>query len=297
MTSFDELQARFAAAELAALGQPAPRGRVMQPALLLPTGDDQALWSLFDAIPLGSPIYAASGTRFFTAYAALIDALIAGTNPLDPIAAAKRRLAAWGSKPPAWSIGCAGLLKQLGSAPSLAFPFTSTAVPEPGFWGLWTESPTASGPSAQFASGDVSADLSFAHALSFAPTPGDWYVSSALALAYATGSGPPWPSGSDVTWDSTFGPDGTMPRFLAGLSVVAEIDARSTSTAIFGPADQALIRASVAIGLWPAYLNGTDTKTGVGFDGAGQITIETSSQPKIPVAIAATVLTAGEYLT
>ena len=128
------------------------------------------------------------------------------------IGEAKRRLAAWGSKPPDWSIGCAGLLKLLGSAASLAFPFTSTAVPEPGFWGLWTESPTAGGPSAQFASGDVSADLSFAHALTFAPTPGDWYVSSALALAHATRSGPPWPSGSDVTWNSTFGPDGTMPR-------------------------------------------------------------------------------------
>ncbi|MFE0757105.1 hypothetical protein ACFW16_24310 [Inquilinus sp. NPDC058860] len=294
MTSFDELQARFAAAELAALAHPAPRGRVLQPALPLPTGDDQALWSLFDAIPLGSPIYAASGTRFFTAYAALIGALVAGTNPLDPIAAAKRRLTAWGARPPDWSIGCAGLLKLLGSAPSLAFPFTSTAVPEPGFWGLWAKSPTAGGPSAQFASGDVSADLSFAHALSFAPRPGDWYVSSALALAYATRSGPPWPGGSDVTWDSTFGPDGTMPRVLAGLSVVAAIDARSASTAVFGPADQALIRSNAALGLWPYYLDGPGTS--VGFDGAGRIAIRTTSGPKQPVAVAATVLTAGEYL-
>lgn len=294
MTSFDDLQARFAAAELAALAHPAPRGRVLQPALPLPTDDDQALWSLFDAIPLGSPIYAASGTRLFTAYATLIDALIAGTNPLDPIAAAKRRLAAWGSKPPDWSIGCAGLLKLLRSAPSAAFPFTSTAVPEPGFWGLWTESPTAGGPSAQFASGDVSADLSFAHALTFAPTPGDWYVSSALALAYATRSGPPWPGGSDVTWDSTFGPDGTMPRFLAALSVVAEIDARSASTAVFSPADQMLIRSNAALGLWPYYLGGAGTS--VGFDGAGRIAIRITSEPKRPVAIAAIVLTAGEYL-
>lgn len=294
MTSFDELQARFAATELAALGQPAPRGRVLQPALALPTDDDRALWSLFDAIPLGSPIYAASGTRFFTAYSALIGALVAGANPLDPVAAAKRRLAAWGSKPPDWSIGCAGLLKLLKSAPSLAFPFTSTAVPEPGFWGLWTESPTAAGPSAQFAAGDVFADLSFTHVLPFAPRPGDWYVSSALALAYATGSGPPWPGGSDVTWDSTFGPDGTMPRFLAGLSVVAGIDARSASTAAFSPVDQALIRSNAALGLWPYYLSGPGMS--VGFDGAGRITIRTTSEPKQPVAIAATVLTAGEYL-
>ncbi|MGK9166883.1 hypothetical protein KXR53_11325 [Inquilinus limosus] len=296
MTSFDELQARFAAAELSALGQAAPRGRVMQPALMLPTDDDQALWSLFDAIPLGSPIYAASGTQFFTAYSALIDALIAGTNPLDPVATAKRRLAAWGSKPPDWSIGCAGLLKQLEAAPSLAFPFTSTAVPEPGFWGLWTESPTAAGPSAQFASGDVSADLSFAHALTFAPTPGDWYVSSALALAYATRSGLPWPGGSDVTWDSTFGPDGTMPRFLAGLSVVSEIDVRSDSTAAFSTADQALIKSNAALGLWPYYLSGGGTVTSVDFDRAGRIAIRISSEPRRPVAIAATVLTAGEYL-
>lgn len=294
MTSFDEMQARFVAAELAVLAHPAPRGRVLQPALPLPTDDDQALWSLFDAIPLGSPIYAASGTRFFTAYSALIDALVAGKNPLDPVATAKRQLAAWGDKPPDWSVGCAGLLKLLASAPSLAFPFTSTAVPEPGFWGLWTESPTAGGPSAQFASGDVSADLSFAHALTFAPTPGDWYVASALSLAYATRSGPPWPDGSDVTWDSTFGPDGTMPRFLAGLTVVAQIDARSASTAVFSPADQELIRSNADLGLWPYYLGGSGTS--VGFDGDGRITIRTTSEPKRPVAVAATVLTAGEYL-
>ena len=296
MTSFDDLQARFTAAELAALGLTAPRGRRLQPALMLPTRDDQALWDLFDAIPLDTPIYTPSDGQFFTAYAALIGALVAGTNPLDPIAAAKRRLADWGTKPPDWSIGCAGLLKLLKAAPSLSFPFTSKADPGPGYWGLWTDSPPASGPSAQFAAGDVTAALSFAHALNFAPAPGDWYVPSALSLAYATRSGPPWPGGSAVTWDSTFGPAGTMPRFLAGLTVVSEIGCRSASTAAFSPADQALIRLSAALGLWPHYLSGAGTETGVSFDGSGRISIATTSQPKIPLAIIATVLTAGEYL-
>ena len=297
MTSFDDLQARFVAAELAALGRSAPTGRVLQPALPLPARDDQALWSLFDAIPLDTPLYAASGTEFFTAYSTLIGALVAGTNPLDPIAAAKRRLADWGTKPPAWSVGSAGLAKQLKAAPSLTFPFSSPAGPDTGFWGLWAGSAPALGPSVQFAAGDVSAALSFDHVLNFAPNPGDWYVSSAMSLAYNTRSGAPWPSGSTVTWDSTFGPNGTMPRFLAALTVASGLKARVTSTAAFSAADQALIRLSAAAGLWPYYLDVAGAETSVRFDASGQIAIATDNRSSAPIVLAATILSAGEFLT
>jgi hypothetical protein len=295
MTSFDDLQARFVAAELTMLGRPAPTGRVLQPALPLPARDDQALWSLFDAIPLDTPLYAPSGTEFFTAYSTLIGALVAGTNPLDPIAAAKRRLAVWGTKPPTWSVGSAGMAKLLKAAPSLSFPFSSPAGPQSGFWGLWAGSAPALGPSVQFAAGDVSATLAFDHVLAFAPTPGDWYVSSALSLAYGTRTGAPWPPGSTVTWDSTFGPDGTMPRFLAALTVVSGLKVRVTSTAAFSTTDQALILLSAAAGLWPYYLDVTAAETSVRFDASGQIAIATDNRSS-SIVLAATVLSAGEFL-
>ena len=68
----------------------------------------------------------AVATRF-AAYSALIDSLIPGSALLDPIAAAKHRLDAWGGSP-AWNVDYAGLVKQLAAA--LASRFRSAATPE-----------------------------------------------------------------------------------------------------------------------------------------------------------------------
>jgi hypothetical protein len=148
----------------------------------------------------------------------------------------------------------------------------------------------------QFAAGDVSATLAFDHALTFAPTPGDWYVSSAMSLAYGTKSGAPWPSGSAVTWDSTFGAGGTMPRFLAALTAVSGLKLRVTSTTAFGTADQGLILLGAAAGLWPYYLDVAAAETSVRFDSAGRIAIATDNRSSA-IVLAATVLSAGEFLS
>ncbi|MFC5472504.1 hypothetical protein [Paraherbaspirillum soli] len=296
MASFDELQEIFVAQEFAMLGYAAPAGRVLQPPSLLPAGNDEALWAFFNTIPSNSQIYAPGGDKFFTAYSALIDSLIAGDGVLDPVAAAKRRLASWGHKPPAWNVGYAGLKKQLAVAPSVSVGFGNQAEPDSGFWGLWGDSPAVSGPSAKFAAANLSVDISIFKALSFTPTPGDWYVSSVLSLVHSTPSGLPWNPNSPITWQSTFGPDGNLQRFLTSLMVVSDMRVHFHSSAAFSAADQQLIQQNAAAGLWPYYLGAGDASTSVRFDKAGQMTASIISEANTPIAIAANVLTAAQYL-
>lgn len=295
MASFDELQNHFVTTELTTLGY-ATTGQVLQPAALLPPSDDHALWTFFNTIPPDSQIYMPGNNRFFTSYSALINSLIPGDNPLDPIVVAKRRLSDWGNNPPNWNVGYAGLKKQLSAASSFEFSFHNDAGPRSGFWGLWSDSPTASGPSVQFAAGNVSADLSFSNMLSFSPTPGDWYVSSALSLAYATKTGRPWNSASPINWQTTFGPNGTLPRFPASLLVVAGMHIKLQSTTLFNANDQQLIRKNEAAGLWPYYLGADDAQTSVQFDPKGRITITITSEANVPIAIAVSVLPAKQFL-
>ncbi|AOJ06893.1 hypothetical protein [Burkholderia mayonis] len=297
MTSFVELQDRFVAAEFAALGLAQAGGQVLQPASLLRPGDNESLWSFFNTIPADLPIYAPSdGDTFFAAYSALISSLEAGSNPLDPISVAKRRLAEWGQQPPAWNVDYMGFMTQLAKAPSGDFQFSSEAEPNAGFWGIWGGSAPTSGPSAQFAAGNVSGQFEFKHVLSFSPTPSNWYVSSALSLAHATTSGPPWNPGSPINWQSTFGPQGNMQRFVASLLVVSGMNVQYTSSASLSKADQQLIQANQAEGMWPYYLNGAATSTRIRFNNAGQMTVEITSEQDAPIVLAASVLTAAQFL-
>ncbi|WCM22088.1 hypothetical protein NDK50_29095 [Paraburkholderia bryophila] len=303
MTSFVDLQQQFAKTEFAAIGIDPSRGQVFQPAATL-TGDDSVLWSYFDTIPGAPPIFSpagggsgGSGETFFQAYSALINSLIAGTNPLDPIKAAKQRLATWGDKPPAWSVGVAGLTRQLHSASTISFDFSSDAVADPAFWGLWGNSQPASGPSVSFASGNVSGQFKFKNALLFAPAPSDWYVSSALSLAHATKTGRPWDPDSPINWQTTFGPNGNMQSFVGGLYVVSGLNIQFTSSAAFSKADQRAISEAGSQGMWPYYLGlSSNAVTKVQFVPQGQMTVSVVSVANVPVVIAASVLSAAQYL-
>lgn len=293
MTSFIDLQTCFAATELSALGVVQNLGQTMQPALVPTAGDDASLWALFNAIPQPGSFYRASGNKFFDAYSSVIQSLAPGDGPLDPIVIAKRKLAEWGNAAPRWSLGYTQMTKQLKSAPPIEFPFESKAKPSPGYWGLCGNSPADGGPSAAFADGHVSATIRFSHCLNFSPTPGDWYVSSALSLAYAVKEGKPWTPGSPVTWQSTFGSGGSLANFLASMIVVSGIKLGYTSTTVFGAADQATIRAGMASGLWPYYLVGT---ADLAFDTTGCMTVEMTTTATQPTIIVASVLTAAQYL-
>ncbi|MBN3734111.1 hypothetical protein [Burkholderia sp. Tr-20390] len=297
MASFVELQDRFVTAEFAALGFSRSDGQVLQPAALLHSGDNESLWSCFNTIPADLPVFAPSGgDTFFAAYSALIDSLIPGSALLDPIAAAKHRLDAWGRQPPAWNVDYAGLVKQLAAAPSVTFPFGSDAEPNTGFWGLWGGSDSISGPSAQFAAGDVSGQFEFQHVLRLSATPSNWYVSSALSLAHATKSGDPWNPGSAINWQSTFGPQGNMQRFVASLLVVSGLNAEYTSSASFSKADQQSIHASQAKGMWPFYLSGSGISTYIHFNSENQMTVQIASDRNAPIVLAASVVSAAQFL-
>jgi len=299
MTSFVDLQQQFAKAEFAAIGIDSGAGQVFQPTAPL-TGDDSVLWSYLDVIPAAPPIFSpaggASGETFFQAYSALINSLIAGTNPLDPIKAAKQHLSTWGDNPATWSVGLAGLIRQLHSASSISFGFSSDAVADPAFWGLWGNSEPASGPSASFAKGNVSGQFKFKNALLFAPTPSDWYVPSALSLAHATKTGHPWNPDSPINWQTTFGPNGNMQAFVGGLYVASGLSIQYTSTTAFSKADQRLISEAVTQGMWPYYLGISNAVTKVQFNPQGQMTVTVTSVPNLPVVIAASVLSAKQYL-
>ncbi|WP_193102597.1 hypothetical protein [Burkholderia sp. Z1] len=297
MASFAELQGRFITTEFAALGFPQSGWQVLQPASLLRSGDDESLWSYFNTIPADLPIFASSGgDTFFAAYSALIDSLIAGTGQLDPIAAAKDRLEDWGQKPPAWSVGYARLMKQLAAATSVKFPFSSKAESNTGFWGLWGGSDSISGPSAQFAAGDVSGQFEFKHVLQLSPTPSTWYVSSALSIAHSTTSGDPWNPKSTINWQSTFGPQGNMQRFVAGLLVVSGMSVEYTSSAAFSKVDQQSIQANQAKGMWPYYLSGSAISTHIHFNSANRMTVQISSDQNVPIVLAASVVSAAQFL-
>lgn len=295
MASFDEMQHLFVMQELTALGYTLEEGQILQPALLS-VRDDTALWKFFNAIPANSLIYAPSESEFFTVYSELINSLIPGDNPLDPITAAKRRLVNWGHKPPTWNIGYAELVRQLSNATSSSFVFDNKSAPESAFWGLWSNSPPASGGSSKFASGDVSATISFSKVLNFSPTPGDWYVSSALSLAYSSPNGLPWNPNSPISWQTTFGQKGAMQRFLSALLVVSGMHIQFQSSALFTEEEQALILRNAPTGLWPYYLDAGSTDMNIKFDEVGRLAATVTSKPGVPIIIAGNVLSAGQFL-
>lgn len=295
MASFLDLQNRFQSTQFAVLGLDAASGQSLQPIKLLPVNDDASLWRFFNAIPQAGPLYEASEATFFDGYSAVIGALVGG-GPLDPVTAAQNHLKNWGDKPPAWSQNYAALKKQLAAAPQLSFPFSSPGGAGAAFWGLWGDSPALSGPADVFASGEVKGNVSFAHALSFAPSPGNWYVGTALNLAYATPNGPPWNPAASVNWQTAFGPGGTLPRLVASLSVVSGIKAQFQSSAVFSPADQAALLAHVKEGLWPYYLPAEAGHTTAQFSSSGRLTLTIASENNVPIVIAARVLGIQQYL-
>lgn len=294
MTTFGELQTALVERTFQAFGLSPDVGQTFQPAS--PTGSDQSLWAGFNTVPEAGPIFMPSGSDFFTAYAAVIGALVPGRSPLDPIAVAKRRLADWGTKPPAWSIDQAAMLRLLAAAPATSFPFANPAAPTTEFWGLWASSPPVDGITSLFAAAKLDMTLSFGHLLNFAPTPAGWYVSSALANAYSNPGRAPWNPTSTITWDTAFGPGGTLERMTAGLVIADALTISYTSQAQFNPERQLAIRASALAGLWPYYIDHTTATTGISFDGSGRMTAKISTPAGQPFVLAGTVLSAGAYL-
>lgn len=296
MSSFLQLQSIFAAYQATAIGF-GPNGmQNFQGAVVPPGNDDQFLWDLFNIVPLPGPLFKESGNQFFDSYAAVIESLTTqGNNPLDPVAAAKEQLKEWGSRPPAWDVGYAKMKKRLGSAPTVKFSFNQQAEPQDDFWGLWARSEAVAGVAGRFAVGEVHAAVEFRHLLNFAPTPDDWYVSTAMSYAYRNPDHTPWNPASPITWESTFGPDGTLHNIVTSLVCVSDISVNYTSSSSFTAAQQDQIMEHVASGMWPYYLPSESARTSVTFNGAGAISVSIVSNANVPILIGATVAPARKY--
>ena len=234
---------------------------------------------------------------------------------LDPIGRAQMALMPYTSvagspaRQPDWSEGYAQLVSQLASAPSRSFSSTEvqsnsnvsttwTGGAHSGFFGLWSGSASSSAISEQYAASAVSMQASFAHVTTFTPSPGSWYDSGALGLAYSNKTGSPWGSGSSINWNNTFGSNGNMQRVAINLIAVEGMSITVTSSAVFSASEQTTITQSSSGGLWPFYSSssGSSSHTGYSFNSAGHMTTTISSLPGVPVVIGIEVLPIGQYL-
>lgn len=175
---------------------------------------------------------------------------------------------------------------------------TWTSGANSGFFGLWGGSSSSSSISEKFAASGVSVDASFGNVLTFSATPGNWYSSAALGLAFNYQTGGPWNPASFINWQTTFGPSGNLQRFATSLIVVNRMNVTVKSYATYSAQEQSEINANKREGLWPFYTNdssgGSSTKTG--FDEENRLTISIHSDPDVPIVIGCTVLPAAEYL-
>lgn len=234
---------------------------------------------------------------------------------LDPIATAQNELTLVYTTPQGlpinfdWQLNYADLVNQLASAPSRSFSFDSNTMntnvssswagsSKSGFFGLWGGSSSTSTLSEQFASSRIQVNASFEHILVLPNTPGAWYYSSAMGLAFANQTGNPWSGQSSINWNNTFGKDGNMQYFAANVIVASGMSITITSNAKYSSLDQQTITSSGSSGFWPFYSgdSGSTSTNRVTFNEEGNMTITTSSIPGVPVVLGVNVLSAGEFV-
>lgn len=233
---------------------------------------------------------------------------------LDPVASAQTQLTlvytdAFGqAKAPEWTLGYDDLVQLLNAAPNRSFNFASASMNSnvsstwskggnSGFFGLWGGSSSSSSVSTKFASSAVTVEVSFDHVFTFVDSPGNWYGSSAMALAYSNKDGNPWSPQSSINWGNTFGSNGNMQRFAANLIVGSGMRATVTSTATYSSSEQTEIHNNSHAGFWPFYSSGggSSSSNSVSFNQSGAMTLVMTSAPGIPVVLGSNVLSAGEF--
>ncbi|MDC8756951.1 hypothetical protein [Janthinobacterium fluminis] len=224
---------------------------------------------------------------------------------LDPISSAQLSLMLYkpaGATPPNWGEGYLDLVNLLNVAPNRAFSLNSSTMnssvsnswtksANEGFFGLWGGSSSSSSQSSTFAASNVTVAATFQHALQFGATPGDWYNSSAMSLAYANKDGAPWVASSPINWNNTFGSRGNMQRFASTLVVVSGMNVVVTSSAVFSKEDQNAIHNNSGAGMWPFYSanSSSGSSTDVQFNNQGNMTVTFTSQPNVPIVVGAIV--------
>lgn len=232
---------------------------------------------------------------------------------LDPIFNGQQRVLAYkpaGRRDVDFSLGYNSMLKQLKKAPYRSFSSsiswsdkdsqkTWTGGRQSGLFGLWGNSSSTTTLSQKFAASSVSVQFEAKNLLVFAPVPGDWYTSSAFALAYAEHGTPPWIINAQPNWKTAFGPEtGTFQRFTTSLLIANEMTLSYTSGAEFSDAEQTQINNNASGGLWPFYTksgqSGSDTTHH--FNSSGQLVTTTTTQKNVATIIGAVIQPADHYI-
>jgi hypothetical protein len=239
-----------------------------------------------------------------SAYAAmLLDPIFAGQNavlPYKPV----------GRKPVDFVPGYATMMKQLKKAPAHSFSTTLSATSsdykktwtggsQSAVFGLWSNSQSETHISQKFSSSGVQITASFKNLLPFKATPGDWYNSATLGIAYSGKGTPPWNPEGVKSWDNTFSPThGDMLRFTTILLIANQMTLNFSSTATFSTSEQTDIRKNSSAGLWPFYnsSSGGTSDTVVDFDTSGHLMVTTTTEKNVATIVGAIVEPVAQYL-
>jgi len=234
--------------------------------------------------------------------AALLDPIFAGQNnalPYKPV----------GKKSVDFVPGYRTMMKQLKTAPSrrgtvtlssssAEYDKTWTGGSQSAVFGLWANSQSNTHISQKFASADVRLNVSFTNLLPFNATPGDWYTSSALGIAYSNKGNPPWVPTASKTWDNTFSDKGDMQRFTTSLLIANEMKLTYESVATFTSEEQTEIKSNSSAGLWPFYNSGGGSYSynDVSFSTSGSLMVTTTTVKNTPTIVGAVIEPASTYL-
>jgi|GEM_PF-3461222 len=164
--------------------------------------------------------------------------------------------------------------------------------------GLWLGNSDSRRLGRLFASGGVEVKASFGACLVWVSTPGSWYSSSLMNVAYGSRESPPWQPAPGPGWEHFFGPAGSLRSLVASVAVADSAQITVTSGAAFGEADRQLILAGAGLGLWPLYAgpDGGAVTTQVSFDESGSMTAEVASVRGRPLVVGANLLAVAVYL-
>lgn len=97
----------------------------------------------------------------------------------------------------------------------------------------------------------VTVDASFDSVVTFDASPGGWFNSDALNLAYNTKDNTVWPAGQKPTWETTFGANGNLTRIASAVVAVDGIDATITSHASYSESERTEIKSEASMSYWP----------------------------------------------
>lgn len=231
----------------------------------------------------------------------------------DPIALAQQAVtnkAGFINGVPNFTAAIQDLRSSIQRAPAASFSFDSATQSADttyswarstvgGFWDFFTAEGSGNWDKTQSkaASSHLTMAVSFDHALTSPATPGGWYSSAALTAAYGTKDNTMWQPGTP-NWNTTFGPTGSMQRFVTQLIVVDGINLTMTSQGDFDSGEQEEIRTQASAGFFPIFSAQAagGFRSAVAFDSSGTMTVTGSSPAGNPVVLGVTVASASELL-